>query len=245
MADLPTIRTTPNPDIKLQDVGDGQQFAIVDNFLDDPHSLVSNTAGYAGEFVTQRRGHPSRGRDMSERELQDLRRFIRSRLSRLFPFLRAGVLLKAFLSNVSLKPDELSAFHRMCHIDPRMSPQHHTYAGVVYLFTNPELGGTGFYRWKAKDVAVRTYELALQDHDAALRYLEEHSPTFRKPPEYMTNSNDIAELLTAVPAKFNRLVFYNGEIPHSGHITRPELLSSDPAEGRLTLNFFAGVKPKD
>jgi hypothetical protein len=54
----------------------------------------------------------------------------------------------------------------------------------------------------------------------------------------MTESTDLAELLTVVPARFNRLVFYDGSLPHSGHITHPELLSDNVSKGRLTLNFF-------
>jgi hypothetical protein len=33
-------------------------------------------------------------------------------------------------------------------------------------------------------------------------------------------------------------VFYDGGQFHSSHITRPEMLSDDPAHGRLTLNGF-------
>ncbi|MDH3371754.1 MAG: DUF6445 family protein [Gammaproteobacteria bacterium] len=245
MAELPVIRIAPNPDIRLHDFDDGISIAVVDDFLADPHNLVANVAEYAGEFVSKPVGHPCRGRDIEESAIQDLRRFIRSNLSRVFRFHRADIKLKAFLSNLALKPEELSPYHRMCHIDPRISPIHHTYAGIVYLFANPELGGTGFFRWKAKDIAVRAYELALHDIDAALEYLREHSEHYRKPPEYMTASNDIAELLAAMPAKFNRAVFYSGGIPHSAHITRPDLLTSVPTRGRLTLNLFAGVRPKD
>jgi len=245
MAELPIIRIAPNPDIRMQQTGDGQTFAIVDNFLEDPKALVSNVGLYAGDFVTAPMGHPSRGRDIGEKATQEIHSFFRAKLSKLFPFHRTGIRLKAFMSNVSLQPEELSAFHRMCHVDPRTSPDHCTFAGMLYLFENPELGGTAFYRWKARDIAIRAYELGSQKGDAAaFRYLEEHSEVYRKPPEYMTSSNDIAELLEVVPAKFNRAVFYDGEMPHSGHIMRPELLSSDPTKGRLALNIFASVRPK-
>jgi hypothetical protein len=33
-------------------------------------------------------------------------------------------------------------------------------------------------------------------------------------------------------------VFYDGNLFHSSHILAPELLSDDPARGRLTLNGF-------
>jgi hypothetical protein len=42
----------------------------------------------------------------------------------------------------------------------------------------------------------------------------------------------------AVPAAFNRAVFYDGGHFHSSHITQPEKLGADPAHGRLTLNGF-------
>lgn len=244
MTEQALIRVARDPEIELHDTGDGQRYAIVDNFLDDPQAVIRNVDAYAGKFVSEPVGHPSRGKDIGLVALEDIQRFVRSKMSRHFPFHRGGIQLKAFLSNVSLRPEELSVFHRMCHIDPRPRPDHRTFAGVIYLFEDPELGGTAFYRWQAKDVAVEAYRLAKQDPDAALRYLKEHSEVYRRPPEYMTTSNEIAELVSAVPAKFNRLVFYDGEIPHSGHITRPELLSPDPAKGRLTLNMFLSVKPR-
>ena len=77
----------------------------------------------------------------------------------------------------------------------------------------------------------------------SVTYLNETFDYFKQPPQYMTSSNDVAELLSVVPAKFNRLVFYNGEEPHSGHITHPELLTDDLSAGRLSFNFFADVRP--
>ena len=243
MPEPPIIRVSQTSEIEMRGFGDGQYYAIVDNFLDKPHELISNVAAYAGNFVSEPLGHPSKGRDLTERELREIQRFLRYRESRKFPSFRSDMFLRSFLSNVSLKPEELSAFHRMCHIDPRIRPDRPTYAGVVYLFTNPELGGTAFYRWKNKEIPIRAYALASRDQGAALTYLKQRTEIFRKPPKYMTTSNEIAELLTVVPAKFNRLVFYNGDIPHSAQITQPDLLSSDPAVGRLTLNLFVSVRP--
>ena len=74
-------------------------------------------------------------------------------------------------------------------------------------------------------------------------FLKQHFATLREPPRYMTESNDVAELLYTVPARFNRFVFYSGDIPHTGAITAPELLSADPKKGRLTLNLFFSVLP--
>jgi hypothetical protein len=60
----------------------------------------------------------------------------------------------------------------------------------------------------------------------------------------MTESNEIGELLFTVPPRFNRFVFYPGDIPHSAAITAPKLLSTDAGTGRLTLNLFFSALPK-
>ena len=144
---------------------------------------------------------------------------------------------------VTLRPEELSNFQRICHIDPRHAADRRTFAGLVYLFHDPQLGGTAFYRWKQQAMAFKAMAMELKDPQAAHRFLQEHSAYYREPPRYMTESNDIAELIDVVPAKWNRFVFYDGEYPHSGHITRPEMLTGDFASGRLSLNLFASVKP--
>jgi hypothetical protein len=60
----------------------------------------------------------------------------------------------------------------------------------------------------------------------------------------MTDSNDVAERIGTVSPRFNRFVFYSGDLPHSGAIAAPELLTDDPQAGRLTLNLFFSALPK-
>ena len=90
----------------------------------------------------------------------------------------------------------------------------------------------------------RALELEQSDPQAALALLAEHSSVFREAPGYVTGSNELAELVDVVPPRFNRFVFYSGEMPHSGHITAPERLTTDFRRGRLTLNCFASVVPR-
>lgn len=245
MAEPTTIRINEQARIEPRRAGDGLVYAIVDDFLDDARGLVAGIDAYAGKIATNPLGHPARGRDLTETELQDIQRFLRMRLSKIFGFHRGGINVTAFVSNLFLKPEELSPYHRICHEDPSAGPGYRSYAGVLYLFDNPDLGGTAFYRWKARDIAVHAFQLARTDPDAARRYLEEHSETFRQAPRYMAGSNDLAELVEVIEPRFNRLVFYNGWIPHSAYITRPDLLTPDPQKGRLSLNFFARVKARD
>ena len=67
-------------------------------------------------------------------------------------------------------------------------------------------------------------------------------PVFRTkyglPGGYMTASNAWFEKVLTVPARFNRLIVYEGTLFHSGEIAHPELLDADPRRGRLSLNGF-------
>jgi hypothetical protein len=54
----------------------------------------------------------------------------------------------------------------------------------------------------------------------------------------MTTSSDWFERVAVVPARFNRLVFYPGNVFHSAHVEAPERLVADPRAGRLTMNGF-------
>ena len=57
-------------------------------------------------------------------------------------------------------------------------------------------------------------------------------------PGYLHQSNAYFTRIGGIPPKWNRLIFYDGSLLHSGDITAPEKLSNDPLSGRLTLNGF-------
>jgi Family of unknown function (DUF6445) len=138
------------------------------------------------------------------------------------------------LSLATLQPPQLRPLQRLCHRDRfGVEPGQRVAACTLYLFEDPALGGTSFYlpkrpieainadirRWATMDDAAFTAEMGA-------------------PPGYLAASNAHFELAAVVPAAFNRAVFYDGSHFHSSHITQPELLSDDPAAGRLTLNGF-------
>ena len=106
------------------------------------------------------------------------------------------------------------------------------------------MGGTGFFRWKDPQFWQEMTAMQRDDPGAGLDILQEKFKMFRDPPCYMTGSNEAAELLDQVPARFNRMVFYSGDLPHNACIGNPDLLSSNPAAGRLTLNCFVSALPK-
>jgi len=240
------IRLNPHAKIRRETISEDQHCVIVDDFLQDPHELVEFADDHASEFSKPGSGYPGLQFSVNSGAMTNINGFIRSEMKNHFPFFRGGINFWALLSMVTLLPDELSNLQRICHTDPIPGPDRKIYAALVYLFEDEALGGTGFYRWRESASELRHQAAAIdrEDPDKAKAFLQEHFPTYRKPARYMTESNEIAVLLCTIPARFNRLIFYSGEVPHSGAITAPELLSSDTRKGRLTLNGFASVLPK-
>ncbi|MCH7823027.1 MAG: hypothetical protein IIA07_13530 [Proteobacteria bacterium] len=239
------IRVNLHAEIRRETISGDQYCVIVDDFLRDPHELVETAAHHADEFeMPERPSYPGRLIRVDCDPMKDIYRFIRFKMTKHFPFLKGDMKLSTFLSMVTFRPDELSTLQRLCHTDPTPSPDRTPYAALVYLFENEDLGGTGFYRWKALELMKQAQVIENEDPDKGRAFLQENLPTYRQPARYMTGSNEIAELLCTIPARFNRMIFYSGKVPHSGDITAPELLSIDPRKGRLTLNVFIDAVPK-
>jgi hypothetical protein len=242
---MKAIRINPQAEIRRETIFGKQYCVIVDDFLRDPHEIVEYATDHTGEFSMPERGnYPGPLFRVDGDAMTDIYRFIRSRMSRHFPFLRGNMSLWTFLSMTTMRSDELTHRQRICHTDPTSAPGRTCYAALVYLFEDERLGGTGFYRYREPELVLKAKAIEREDPDEALAFLQEHFPTFQKTACYMTGSNEIAELLCTIPARFNRMVFYSGLVPHSAAITAPERLSTDIREGRLTLNVFADVLPK-
>ena len=239
------IRINSEVMIQREPISEDMDCVIIDNFLQDPQKIIEYAAIHGGEFSTPERGnYPGPLLRMDGDAMTDIYRFIRYQMTKHFPFLRGNMSLWTFLSMVTTPANELSYLQRMCHIDPTTAPGRTCYAALIYLFDNEELGGTGFYRWRDPELVEQAKTAEREHPGKSLAFLREHFPTYREPPCYMTSSNEIAELLCTIPSRFNRMVFYSGNIPHSASITAPELLSEDYKQGRLTLNVFADVLPK-
>lgn len=164
---------------------------------------------------------------------QPLSQFFDEHLRRSFDARRTERMY-ARLSMVNRSPEALQPWQWQPHVDQlTTAPGQVAVASVLYLFDDPALGGTSFYRPRRD--AASTFAM-IQD-SAALEpevFRERHGVA----PGYMTASNDWFEKVASVPAAFNRLIVYSGTVFHSGEIAHPERLSADPALGRLTLNGF-------
>jgi Family of unknown function (DUF6445) len=106
-------------------------------------------------------------------------------------------------------------------------------ASVLYLFRDPALGGTSFYVPRQSAAATDRIQ-----YDSQTLSADVFAARYGLRPGYMTGANAYFDCVARVPAAWNRMILYNADFFHSGDIGRPELLSADPANARLTLNCF-------
>lgn len=139
------------------------------------------------------------------------------------------------LSLVTVAPHALRPVQWQCHRD-RLGPvpgDLRLAAMVAYLFQDPALGGTSFYRSLQSEADTdRMIE------DAGRMNGAEFGARYGLEAGYLSGSNRYFERLAQIPAAWNRMLFYNGDLFHSGDITAPQRLSADARTGRLTLNGF-------
>jgi hypothetical protein len=241
---MKTIEINANAGIGVRQIDDGHHCVVIDDFLRHPEEIVEFAQENAAAFDRQEIGYPGVLCDVNLNVMDEIHHFLRRHMSREFGFMKGGIRTTTYLSMATLQPEDLAPLQRLCHSDPRPSPDRRNYAGLVYLFENESLGGTGFYRWKERELIQEATALEINEPGSSLPFLQEHFEMYREPPCYMSGGNEVAELLLEIPARFNRFVFYSGDLPHSAHIPHPELLSTDFAKGRLTLNCFASVRPR-
>jgi hypothetical protein len=230
-----------NPALTVQSVplGSDRYCHVIDDALADPDALVdwacSQTFGPPKEYAYPGVlcGVPT---GITQRVADCFAQHVRSRMG-----VRRTLDPSVRLSLVTLAPEQLVPCQWQCHRDRSIGAQDDTLlvASVLYLFKDPALGGTSFYEPRQEPALTDRMvadSLALDAHAFAARYGLE--------PSYMTDSNAYFERVATVPAAWNRLIFYDGGLFHSGDIARPDLLSTDPSRGRLTLNGFFTCRRK-
>ena len=146
--------------------------------------------------------------------------------------------IHARLSVLGLAPEQLRPIQRLCHRDRLQAPPDcHVLAGVLYLFDDPDLGGTNFF----DPVAAHTIN-AWMDRVSGMSNGEFNVETGLAP-AYMTESNPWFLCQGRADARANRMIWYDGSLFHGSDVAQPNKLQPDPLTGRLTLNVFAICTP--
>jgi hypothetical protein len=227
-----SFNTTPRIEsIRLKN---GLYVLVVDDVLNHPEKVVALAQEVQAEFV-RAPDNPFPGcqlvmpPDFSLRLDDYFRVHARGLLGG-----RRSVNMYARLSKVTLPPETLDARQRICHRDNAgVDPGHSIFASVLYLFKDPALGGTVFFR-----PSVSPNETEILVHDASSMNTQGFASKYKWDASYMTESNRYFEVIGRVAAKWNRIIFYDGGIFHSSDISAPEKLNALETDGRLTVNGF-------
>ena len=225
-----------NPDarVEVMELEGGRFCLVIDDALLEPervveHASVHRDAFQAIDFSKYPGTYVDAPDDLAEAFLHYFLQRARHRFdARRCRFAHIRLSL-ATLPAATLRPRQW-----LCHVDDFLLPPTESMpASVLYLYRDESLGGTGFYVRSRPDAEVEAM-LALAD---ALPPDEFTQRTGLRP-GYLHDSNPYFRRIGGVAPKWNRLVFYDGGMLHSAEIAHPEMLSGDPATGRLTLNGF-------
>lgn len=224
----------PRPRIEVLPIDGTHACYVIDDALLHPEQLVAHAVAHRERFaMAPHNAYPGielRMPDDFSVTLDDFFRLhVRSRLGA-----RRTQRMYSRLAMATLPPAELQPRQWICHRD-RMTfaPNQCIAASVLYLFHDDTLGGTGFFLPKRP-----AREIDLMIHESGTLGANAFAARYSVAPGYLTASNTHFEQVLRVPARWNRLIFYDGDVFHTSDIRTPERLNDDPRRGRLTLNGF-------
>lgn len=226
-----------NQDLTLQvrRIGTSREPVIViDDFLSNPDAVVAAACG-AGWRDLPPGGYPGRRAALPGAYVRSVLRRLDGPIRR--QLLSAPAQLDRFECSFSLvtrAPRDLTPLQRVPHIDVAAENR----VAILHYLCRPEFGGTAFFRQISTGLeqvgpAERNHYLAARSRDLADLSQIAHYPADDTPGYQRTATFE---------SGFNRLIAYRSFSLHSGIIDNPDMLSPDPAKGRLTANFFVDYK---
>lgn len=223
----------PHPRIERIGLFDGHAVHVVDDALLEPRRVVQLAAEHRDRFeVLGHNAYPGPELRLPEPVSGALDAFFAEHLRAAFDVRRTERMYSR-LAMVTLAPERLAPRQWICHRDRfEVPPGQRAVASVLYLFDDPALGGTAFFRPR-RPLA----EVERMIDDSARLPADEFRARHGITPGYPAG-NPWFEPVLCVPPRFNRMIFYDGSLFHAGHIPDPSRLTDDPRTGRLTLNGF-------
>ncbi len=228
-----------NPQVRIREIplGNGQVCCVIDDILANPEAWVEQAVhNHAAFCEAPGNAYPGIELPVPAAINEALTSYFSTHINRRFG-IRRITRSHSRLSMVTKRPEQLRPLQCICHRDGVSVPAgERMLASVLYLFPDETLGGTTLYRPIRPDA-----EIAALQRDAGQLSFADFSDKYGIQPGYMTGGNDWFEPLLNLPARWNRMVIYDGMTFHSGDIHHPERMNDDPRSGRLSLNgFYAG-----
>jgi Family of unknown function (DUF6445) len=223
----------PNPRRSSVDLGNGARCIVIDDALLAPERLVA-WASAEGAFAPPSYPYPGTvatiPASVGGAVIAYFDRMLRESLG-----CRRQLETRVRLSVTGQPAETLKPIQWLCHRDRIDSDAARTRvaASVLYLFHDPRLGGTDFYRSRLTPQETDQLVADSQRLDAAA-----FSTRYGLSAGYMAPGNPYFDHVARVPAAWNRLIAYDGSFFHSAAIDPDVPLPADPTRGRLTLNGF-------
>jgi hypothetical protein len=235
-APLPLLN--PYPQVSVVPIFDGHQCVVIDDFMLEPGELVDFAARNHAAFAKEP-GNYSPGPElplggaMAARIQDSFLLHARAPLR-----VRRVASMLSRLSLVTQRPDQVLPGQRLPHRDTAGLPAGQEMAAMVlYLFKDERLGGTSFFKPRVPlpEITALLHELRRQERAG-------EAATADVPSTFAIVSTRHFEKILTIPPRYNRAIFYNGGLFHSGDLHSPELMVNDPRLGRLTANAFFHVR---
>ena len=215
-------------DIQIIRLGrERQPLVIIDNFAAAPDRLVEDAA--AQKFGPGGRFYPGIRAPADFSYLNERSGLVEKIFTELFHCSKGIEIGESNYSLVTTPEGELAPIQSLPHFDG-FDPGRFA---ILHYLCRPDQGGTAFYRHKTTGFETIT-EGRFSEYETAL---QREAKEDGAPNGYFRGSERFEQIYCVEP-RFNRLVIYRGILLHSGDMPPIPELSSNPREGRLTVNVF-------
>ena len=219
--------------VTVESIGvEAQPLVVLDDFGPDPDGL--RRFAEAAEFTPALNHFPGVRAALPADYLATQLPVIAAAAAEAFGRTGPITVVDASFSIVSTPAGELTIPQRLPHIDAFTEDR---IALIQYL--SPAGGdGTAFFRHRAtgfETVDETKRDLFFRHLDIEMRHRGV------PPPEYVLGDTQLFECIRTEPARYNRALLYRSWNLHSGAISPDNMLSVDPAVGRLTVTGFFSI----
>ncbi|MFM2057764.1 MAG: hypothetical protein RLY71_2149 [Pseudomonadota bacterium] len=232
----------PQPHVETVAIGNsGAVCLVIDDALLDPQSVIDLAVEFQGSFAPpERAAYPGvllpLPRELEAQLGEFFRTHARTRLGARRTVDTLGRYALVTTPPAHLLPCQWLPHRDRAGLDPASQC---IIASVLYLFSDAKLGGTAFFEPRVDGPAMEglVQDSLTLDHDAMHA---RHGLVAA----YPTQDNHYVRCVARIPARFNRMIFYDGNLLHTSDQADIPAHAHDPRRGRLTVNgFFTCTRP--
>jgi hypothetical protein len=206
-----------------------QPLLVIDDFVPEPQALIDEAAALA--FTPIGPHYPGIRAGVSAAQVRAFLAPIVDLVCGTFDCGSHLQVIEAYYSLVTTRPADLRPIQRLPHFDGLERER----LALLHFIGRDRSSGTAFYRqrstgFESVDAARYPQFCAAIDRDRGLYGLPE--------PAYISGDTPMYEQIASFEGRFNRALVYRGHLLHCALLPEDLSYSSNPREGRLTVNTF-------